>query len=207
MDVALSLANQSNDDEIIEKAFGNVKYISDRSKIHIALHGALAGSELAALAVFGANLAAVTATAGDIGIDVGIAVNGAIETGMLIVQDAVTGMNTASTANTTDVFEAFMDAVSDSIVVLASNLATTFNSSVLVSGVIPQITAILGRCAGYAVYGAALTDFTIMVDKISQMYITGPKVIKEIMGQEISFEELGGAKTHNQISGPPEMLN
>jgi len=76
-----------------------------------------------------------------------------------------------------------------------------FLSNTLVSGMIPQITAILGRCAGFAVYGSALTDFIIMVDQIGQMYITGPRVIKEVTGEDISFEELGGAKVHNRVSG------
>jgi hypothetical protein len=132
MDVSLAIAQMSGADEKVQKAFGDIQYIAKRTKAHIALHGALAGSELAALAVFGANLSAVTATAGDIGIDVNIAADNAIETGMLIVRDAVTGMNTAGTTNTTDFFEAFMDAASDSIVVLTRNLATTFNNSVLV---------------------------------------------------------------------------
>jgi acetyl-CoA carboxylase carboxyltransferase component len=78
---------------------------------------------------------------------------------------------------------------------------SVFNSNTLVSGVIPQITAILGRCAGFAVYAAALTDFIIMVDKIGQMYITGPRVIREVTGEDISLEELGGATAHSQISG------
>jgi acetyl-CoA carboxylase carboxyltransferase component len=78
---------------------------------------------------------------------------------------------------------------------------TQFLSNTLVSGTIPQISAILGRCAGFAVYGSALTDFIIMVNQISQMYVTGPAIIKEITGEEISFEDLGGAKTHNRISG------
>jgi acetyl-CoA carboxylase carboxyltransferase component len=76
-----------------------------------------------------------------------------------------------------------------------------FYSNTMVSGVIPQITAILGRCAGFAVYGAALTDFVIMVEQIGQMYITGPRVVKEVTGEDISLEELGGAKVHNKVSG------
>jgi acetyl-CoA carboxylase carboxyltransferase component len=78
---------------------------------------------------------------------------------------------------------------------------STFNSHTMISGVVPQITAILGRCAGGTVYGAALTDFVIMVEGIGEMYITGPKVIKRVTGEDISFEELGGARVHNQISG------
>jgi methylmalonyl-CoA decarboxylase subunit alpha len=78
---------------------------------------------------------------------------------------------------------------------------SVFYSHTLASGVIPQITAILGRCAGGIVYGAALTDFIIIVDKIGEMYITGPRVIKEVSGEDISLEELGGASVHCQISG------
>ncbi len=76
-----------------------------------------------------------------------------------------------------------------------------FNSNILVSGVIPQITAILGRCAGGAVYSAALTDFVIMVDDIGEMYITGPRVIKEVTGEDITSEDLGGAKVHSRVTG------
>jgi acetyl-CoA carboxylase carboxyltransferase component len=78
---------------------------------------------------------------------------------------------------------------------------TQFLSHTVVSGIIPQISVILGRCAGFAVYASALTDFTIMVDRISQMFVTGPAIIKEITGEEISFEDLGGAKVHNRLSG------
>ncbi len=132
MDVSLAIAQMSGNDENIQKAFGDIQYIAKRTKVHIALHGALAGSELAALAVFGANLSAVAATGADIGVDMNIAVDNAIETGQQIVVDAVTGTNTAGTTNNTDAFEAFMDAATDSIVVLTRNLATTFNNSVLV---------------------------------------------------------------------------
>ncbi len=69
------------------------------------------------------------------------------------------------------------------------------------SGVIPQISVILGPCAGGAVYSPAITDFVFMVDKISNMYITGPQVIKAVMGEEVGLEELGGAQAHNTISG------
>jgi methylmalonyl-CoA decarboxylase alpha subunit len=69
------------------------------------------------------------------------------------------------------------------------------------SGVIPQISAILGPCAGGAVYSPALTDFIFMVDKTSQMFITGPQVIKTVTGEIVSAEELGGAMTHNSVSG------
>lgn len=69
------------------------------------------------------------------------------------------------------------------------------------SGVIPQISVILGPCAGGAVYSPALTDFVFMVDKISKMFITGPEVIKSVLGEEISMEELGGARVHSEITG------
>ncbi len=69
------------------------------------------------------------------------------------------------------------------------------------SGVIPQISVILGPCAGGAVYSPALTDFILTTDKISQLFITGPNVIKQTLHQEITKEELGGARVHNQLSG------
>jgi acetyl-CoA carboxylase carboxyltransferase component len=69
------------------------------------------------------------------------------------------------------------------------------------SGVIPQISAIMGPTAGGAVYSPAMTDFVFMVKKTSYMFITGPEVIKSVTGEEITFEELGGAKTHNEKSG------
>ncbi|HKK68885.1 MAG TPA: acyl-CoA carboxylase subunit beta, partial [Bacteroidales bacterium] len=69
------------------------------------------------------------------------------------------------------------------------------------SGVIPQISVILGPCAGGAVYSPALTDFVFTVDKISKMFITGPGVIKTVLGEEISMEELGGAKVQSKITG------
>jgi acetyl-CoA carboxylase carboxyltransferase component len=66
---------------------------------------------------------------------------------------------------------------------------------------IPQISVILGPCAGGAVYSPALTDFVFVVDNISKMFITGPEVIKAVLGEEISMEELGGAKVHSEITG------
>jgi acetyl-CoA carboxylase carboxyltransferase component len=69
------------------------------------------------------------------------------------------------------------------------------------SGVIPQISVILGPCAGGAVYSPALTDFVFVVDKISKMFITGPEVIKTVLGEEISMEDLGGAKVHAELTG------
>ncbi|MDA3779375.1 MAG: acyl-CoA carboxylase subunit beta [Bacteroidales bacterium] len=76
-----------------------------------------------------------------------------------------------------------------------------FYRNTLASGVIPQISVILGPCAGGAVYSPALTDFVFVVDNISKMFITGPEVIKTVLGEEISMEELGGAKVHSEITG------
>ncbi len=81
-----------------------------------------------------------------------------------------------------------------------------FAENVETSGVIPQISAIMGNCAGGGVYSPALTDFVLMVDKTSQMFITGPLVIKEVTGQEIGSQELGGAKVHSQISGVADFV-
>ncbi len=79
--------------------------------------------------------------------------------------------------------------------------ADIFLRNTLSSGVIPQISAIMGPCAGGAVYSPAITDFTFMVDGSSYMFITGPDVIKAVTHEEVTFEELGGAKAHNTISG------
>ena len=76
-----------------------------------------------------------------------------------------------------------------------------FFRNTLNSGVIPQISVILGPCAGGAVYSPALTDFVFVVDKISKMFITGPEVIKTVLGEDISMEELGGARVHSEITG------
>ena len=76
-----------------------------------------------------------------------------------------------------------------------------FYRNTLASGVIPQMSVIMGPTAGGAVYSPALTDFIFMVDKTSVMHITGPAVIKAVTGEEVTSEELGGAKTHNEISG------
>ena len=76
-----------------------------------------------------------------------------------------------------------------------------FFRNTLSSGVIPQISVILGPCAGGAVYSPALTDFVFVVDKISKMFITGPEVIRTVLGEEISMEDLGGARVHSEISG------
>jgi propionyl-CoA carboxylase beta chain len=76
-----------------------------------------------------------------------------------------------------------------------------FYRNVMASGVIPQISLILGPCAGGHVYSPALTDFTLMVEGTSQMFITGPDVIKTVTGEDVTFEDLGGAHTHNSKSG------
>jgi acetyl-CoA carboxylase carboxyltransferase component len=79
--------------------------------------------------------------------------------------------------------------------------ADIFLRNTLASGVIPQISAIMGPCAGGAVYSPAITDFTIMVEGSSYMFITGPDVVKTVTREEVTFEELGGARAHNTISG------
>ena len=79
--------------------------------------------------------------------------------------------------------------------------ADIFLRNVLASGVVPQISAIMGPCAGGAVYSPAITDFILMVEKTSYMFITGPDVIKTVTHEEVTKEELGGAMTHNEKSG------
>lgn len=76
-----------------------------------------------------------------------------------------------------------------------------FYRNVQASGVIPQISLIMGPCAGGAVYSPAITDFIVMVDHTSHMFITGPDVIKTVTGEDVAFEDLGGARTHNSKSG------
>jgi len=76
-----------------------------------------------------------------------------------------------------------------------------FLKNALASGVIPQITASIGPCAGGAVYSPAMTDFVIMVEHVGQMFVTGPEVVKQVLSQDVTFEELGGAKTHATKSG------
>jgi len=79
--------------------------------------------------------------------------------------------------------------------------ADVFLRNTLASGVVPQISAILGPCAGGAVYSPAITDFIIMVEGTSHMFVTGPEVIRAVTAEEVSFEALGGAMTHNSRSG------
>jgi acetyl-CoA/propionyl-CoA carboxylase len=76
-----------------------------------------------------------------------------------------------------------------------------FLKNALASGVVPQITASIGPCAGGAVYSPAMTDFVIMVEHVGQMFVTGPEVVKQVLSQDVTFEELGGAKTHATRSG------
>jgi methylmalonyl-CoA decarboxylase alpha subunit len=87
-----------------------------------------------------------------------------------------------------------------------SGYGDLFFRNAIYSGVIPQISAIMGPCAGGAVYSPALTDFVFMVDKTSQMFITGPQVIKTVTGEIVSAEDLGGAMTHNSVSGNAHFL-
>lgn len=82
-----------------------------------------------------------------------------------------------------------------------SGYGDIFFRNTLASGVIPQISVIMGPCAGGAVYSPAITDFVFMVDKTSYMFITGPQVIKSVTGEDVSFETLGGSEVHNAKSG------
>jgi propionyl-CoA carboxylase beta chain len=79
--------------------------------------------------------------------------------------------------------------------------AEIFYRNVMASGVVPQISLVMGPCAGGAVYSPAITDFIVMVDETSHMFITGPDVIKTVTGEDVTFEDLGGARTHNTKSG------
>lgn len=84
--------------------------------------------------------------------------------------------------------------------------AEIFLRNTLASGVVPQISAVMGPCAGGAVYSPAITDFIIMVDHTSHMFVTGPNVIKMVTNEEVTFEELGGARTHNTKSGVAHLM-
>ncbi|HQA69072.1 MAG TPA: acyl-CoA carboxylase subunit beta, partial [Aggregatilineales bacterium] len=86
-------------------------------------------------------------------------------------------------------------------VVSLGGYADIFLRNTLASGVIPQISAIMGPCAGGAVYSPALTDFIFMVKNTSHMFVTGPDVVRSVTHEDVTFEELGGAMTHNAISG------
>ncbi|MBV9973162.1 MAG: acyl-CoA carboxylase subunit beta, partial [Candidatus Eremiobacteraeota bacterium] len=90
-------------------------------------------------------------------------------------------------------------------VVSLGGYAEIFWRNVQASGVIPQISLVAGPCAGGAVYSPAITDFIIMTEKIAQMFITGPEIIKTVTGEDVSFEELGGAITHATKSGVAQL--
>src|SRR5260370_34205429 len=79
--------------------------------------------------------------------------------------------------------------------------AAIFLRNTLASGVVPQISAIMGPCAGGAVYSPAITDFIFMVDRSSYMFVTGPDVIKTVTHEDVTKERLGGSMTHNSVSG------
>ena len=81
-----------------------------------------------------------------------------------------------------------------------------FYRNVMASGVVPQISVIMGPCAGGAVYSPALTDFVIMVDKESYMFVTGPNVVKSVLNEEVSFDDLGSAAVHSQMTGVSHFL-
>ncbi|MBN6778310.1 acyl-CoA carboxylase subunit beta [Pseudoclavibacter alba] len=91
-------------------------------------------------------------------------------------------------------------------VVALGKYGEIFRRNTAASGVIPQISIVMGPAAGGAVYSPALTDFVIMVDKTSHMFVTGPDVIKTVTGEEVGFEELGGALAHNKTSGVSHYL-
>src|SRR5208283_2420272 len=84
--------------------------------------------------------------------------------------------------------------------------ADIFLRNTLASGVLPQISAVMGPCAGGAVYSPALTDFIFMVDHTSHMFVTGPEVIKTVTHEDVTKEKLGGAMTHNATSGVAHFL-
>jgi propionyl-CoA carboxylase beta chain len=91
-------------------------------------------------------------------------------------------------------------------VVSLAGYADIFLRNTLASGVVPQISAIMGPCAGGAVYSPALTDFIFMVDHTSHMFVTGPDVIKTVTHEDVTKEDLGGANTHNSVSGVAQFL-
>src|SRR5688500_18390533 len=86
-------------------------------------------------------------------------------------------------------------------VVSLGGYSDIFLRNTVASGVVPQISAIMGPCAGGAVYSPAITDFILMVKKTSYMFVTGPDVIRTVTHEEVTKEKLGGAETHNQVSG------
>src|SRR5437762_5526463 len=92
-------------------------------------------------------------------------------------------------------------------VVSLGGYADIFLRNTLASGVVPQISAIMGPCAGGAVYSPAITDFILMVDRTSYMFVTGPDVIKTVTHEEVTKEQLGGAMTHNSTSGVAHLMS
>lgn len=91
-------------------------------------------------------------------------------------------------------------------VVSLAGYADIFLRNTLASGVVPQISAVMGPCAGGAVYSPALTDFVFMVDGTSHMFVTGPEVLRTVTHEDVSKEQLGGARTHNETSGVAHFL-
>src|SRR6185503_7898991 len=89
---------------------------------------------------------------------------------------------------------------------VTSAIGKIFFENSIASGCIPQISAIMGPCIGVGSYSPALTDFVLMVQNSSQMFITGPAVIKEVLGETVTMEELGGAKIHSEISGVADLV-
>ena len=91
-------------------------------------------------------------------------------------------------------------------VVSLGGYADIFLRNTLASGVVPQLSLVMGPCAGGAVYSPAITDFVVMVDGTSYMFVTGPNVVKTVTHEEIDFEGLGGARVHNEVSGVAHFL-
>ena len=89
---------------------------------------------------------------------------------------------------------------------VTTGIGKVFFENSISSGAIPQISAIMGPCIGVGSYAPALTDFVLMVEKSSQMFITGPAVIKEVLGEEVSMEDLGGTKIHSETSGVADLI-
>ena len=92
------------------------------------------------------------------------------------------------------------------VVVALGGYAEIFRRNVMASGVVPQISLVMGPCAGGAVYSPAITDFVLMTRGTSHMFITGPEVVRTVTGEEVSFEDLGGADTHAQRSGVAHLV-
>ena len=90
---------------------------------------------------------------------------------------------------------------------VTSAIGEIFFENSIASGAIPQISAVMGPCIGVASYSPALTDFIVMVRGTSQMFITGPPVIKEVLGEEVTMEELGGARIHSEVSGVADVVS